>query len=140
MAELLKLDWSTAAVAGDTLTVELAAEPPKEWREAFEGTAVLLDSRHWKVAISKQGAIKVAGIGAGDEDDVRQFLEGSVLQANSTLTDEDELFGREPAEHEEESDEADEPDAEAGPTDEDLTERFRSFSAGDDAASDDSVS
>ena len=140
MAELLKLDWSTAAVAGDTLTVKLAAEPPEQWREAFEGTAVLLDSRHWKVAISKQGAIKVAGIGAGDEDDVRQFLEGSVLQANSTLTDEDELFGREPAEHDEDPDESDESEAATDPTDDDLTERFRSFSAGDDAAPDESAS
>jgi hypothetical protein len=125
MAETLTLDWSTAAVSGDTLTVQLSAEPPKPWRKAFEGTAVLLDRRHWKVAISTKGAITVAGIAAGDEDEVRSFLEGSTLQANATLVSEDELFGREAIEHDEqEPEDEDEPAAES---DEDLTARFQSF-------------
>jgi hypothetical protein len=129
MAELLKLDWSSATVEDGTLTVALSAQPPKKWREAFEGTAVLLDTRHWKVALDhKKGTVRVSAVQPGDEDELRQLLEGSVLQANATLVDEDELFGIERGEREDE-DKEDSDDPGTGSTDEGLTESFRAFAA-----------
>jgi hypothetical protein len=121
--EPLQLDWSTAEVSDGTLTVALSAKPPKDWRETFERTAVLLSSDRWAVTLnSKKGSVQVAAVETGDEDRVRQFLEGAVLEANSTLVSEDELFDNQRAD-----DEEDEPDEPARSPDEEQTGRFREY-------------
>jgi hypothetical protein len=121
--EPLQLDWSTAEVSDGTLSVGLTGKPPKKWRETFERTAVLLSSDRWAVTLnSKKGSVQVAAVDAGDEDRVRQFLEGAVLEANTTLVSEDELFDTQPAEDEE--DEADDP---GRSPDEEQTGRFREY-------------
>jgi len=130
--EPLQLDWSTAEVSDATLTVGLSQKPPKKWRETFERTAVLLSSDRWAVTVnSKKGSVQVAAVEAGDEDRVRQFLEGAVLEANTTLVSEDELFDTEAAE-----DLQDEAEPEQSP-DEEQTDRFREYArepeGGDDS-------
>ena len=132
--EQLQLDWSTAQVSDGDLTVELSGKPPKEWRSTFQRTAVLLGADRWKVDLdAKQRSVHVASVRAGDEDRVRQFLEGAVLEANATLVSEQELFENEPAEEDEHEPDSDEPER---PNDEELTERFREF-GGEQAEGDD---
>lgn len=126
MTEQVKPDWETAEVSDGALTVALSAEPPKRWRNAFEQTATLLNNGSWTVSLDKKGSVRVDPVEQGDEDRVREFIEGAALEANSTLVGEDELFGREPADDE---DEERTPEAEAAEStrDEALTERFRAF-------------
>lgn len=123
--EPLQLDWSTAAVSGGTLAVELSQKPPKQWRNAFERTAALLSAGNWDVKLSsKKASVQVASVRPGDEERVRQFLEGAVLEANTTLVSEQELFDEQAAGEDEPETESDAP--EQSP-DEALTGRFRDF-------------
>jgi hypothetical protein len=119
MTEQLQLDWATAEVSDGELTVGLSAKPPKRWREAFERTAALLGAGNWDVTLKpKKGLVQIAPARPGDEERVRQFLEGAVLEANTTLDSASE------------SDDGDqEPDAEVPEPspDEQLTDRFRAF-------------
>ena len=86
MTEPLTLDWSTAEVSDGELTVALTAKPPKHWRDAFERTAALLGAGNWDVSIRpKKGLVQIASVRPGDEERVRQFVEGAVLEANTTL-------------------------------------------------------
>ena len=122
--EQLQLDWSTAEVSDGKLAVGLSGKPPNKWRDTFERTATLLGGG-WTVALSpKKGSVQVSSVQPGDEERVRQFLEGAVLEANTTLVSEQELFDGQPAEEQE-----DEPDSEAPEPsrDEQLTGRFREF-------------
>jgi hypothetical protein len=123
MAEQLRLDWSTAVVSDGKLTVGFSAKPPKKWRETFALTTALLSQGQWDATLnSRNGTVQVATVEAGDEERVRQFLEGAVLEANSTLVSEDELF----ADGTDDDDGGE--DAPAEPSrDEELTERFRAF-------------
>jgi hypothetical protein len=123
MTEQLRLDWSSAEVSDDTLTVGLSAKPPKGWLASFETTGTLLSGGRWTATVERK-AVKVTPVVAGDEDAVRQFVEGAVLEANSTVVDdEQELFGGEPLDDE---DDTDDETAEPSP-DEELTGRFRAF-------------
>lgn len=133
--ERVQLDWSTAEVSDGTLTVGVSEKPPKKWRDSFERTAMLLGAGSWEVALnSKKQSIRVASVRPGDEERVRQFLEGAVLEANTTLVSEHELFGDESADHEGEAEETDS-DAPQPSRDEELTARFREFAQdhGDDS-------
>jgi hypothetical protein len=122
MTEQLNLDWSTAEVSDGELTIGLTAKPPKEWRETFERTAALLGAGNWEVTLRpKKGTVQIASVQPGDEERVRQFVEGIVLEANRTLVSEQELYEGQPA------DDDDEPDSDAPSRDEELTGRFRAF-------------
>jgi hypothetical protein len=124
--EQVQLDWSTAEVSDGKLAVGLSGKPPKKWRDTFQRTALLLGAGRWEVALrSKPPSVQVMSVQPGDEDRVRQFLEGAVLEANATLVGEQELFEGGPGDDREE----DEPDSdEPEPShDEALTGRFREF-------------
>jgi hypothetical protein len=122
--EQLKLDWSTAEVSDGKLTVALSGKPPKEWRDTFERTAALL-SRHWDVSLnSKKGSVQIVSVQPGDEERVRQFAESLVLEANTTLVSEQELFDTAPVEDDEQQPES---DAAEPSRDERVTDRFREF-------------
>jgi hypothetical protein len=121
MTEPLNLDWSTAEVSDGTLTIALDAKPPKPWRDVFERTATMLGA-HWEVTLRpKKGLVEIATVRTGDEERVRQLLEGIVQEANSRAADE-------PAEDEDAS--GDGPSHEDAPersSDETLTDHFRGF-------------
>jgi hypothetical protein len=114
-----EIDWSTAEVRDGELVVELAGEPTQQWAKHVAEVVERLE-RHttgsWdSVEITKE-RLKVTGVQAGSEPDVRHFLEGVVQQANADFA----------PEHDD--------DADAGPSGEDasMTEAFRSFGDGDD--------
>jgi hypothetical protein len=132
--EQLKLDWSTAEVSDGKLTVALSGKPPKKWRDAFERTAALL-SGHWHASLNaKKGSVQITSVQPGDEERVRQFAEGVVLEANTTLVSEQELFDTASAADDDEQ--QPEPDAPEPSRDEWVTDRFREF-AQEPANSDD---
>ena len=70
----------------------------------------------------------VESVQPGDEERVRQFLEGAVLEANTTLVSEQELFGDEQPDEEDDEPQTDS-DAPKPSPDEALTGRFREFAA-----------
>ncbi len=121
--ELPKLDWESASVHDETLTVELAGERPKHWRKSFEQTVKLLPSGEWEDVACKEGTITVTGVRAGVEDRLAHFLESVVQQVNANFASADDS-------------EEDQPDAEASAEegkegqkdpDAELTARFRAF-------------
>jgi hypothetical protein len=125
MTEQLKLEWSTAEVSDGKLTVGLTAKPPKEWRDTFERTAALLGAGNWEVTLRpKKGSVQIASVQPGDEERVRQFVEGVVLEANGTLVSEHELYQSETAD---DNDQEPDPEASEPSPDEELTGRFRAF-------------
>jgi hypothetical protein len=121
MTQPLNLDWSTAEVSEGTLTIALDEKPPKEWRAVFIRTAALLGAGSWDVSLhAKRGSVEIATVRPGDEERVRQFLEGVMLEANARVADEPE-----PAD-EGDGPETDESMSERSP-DEALTASFREF-------------
>jgi hypothetical protein len=125
MTEQLELDWSTAEVTDGELTVGLSAKPPKQWRDAFERTAALLGAGNWEVTLRpKKGSVQIASVQLGDEERVRQFVEGVILEANATLVGEDELWDSQRADDDDREPESDPPEPSR---DEQLTDRFREF-------------
>jgi hypothetical protein len=111
------VDWSTAEVNGDTLTVEIAGDRPRGWKSSFELVATLLgsDSSFHDVSLRK-GTASVGGATPGSEDELRFFLEAVVLQANT--------------DHQLDEGEDDEDDAPAQRRDDpqsEMTDRFRGF-------------
>lgn len=118
MTEKVELDWSSADVTDGTLTVALSDSPPKKWREAFERATALLSHGNWHTRLGRKNhAVKVDPVRLGEEERVRQFLEGALLEANRTIVAEDELF-------EESEAEAEDPETSA---DKEMTDRFRAF-------------
>ena len=125
MAETLKLDWTTAEVTDHKLRLRLTAAAPKQWRDAFDRTAMLLSHGNWQTVLSpRKAAVEVSPVRAGDEERVRQFLEGVVLEANATLVSEQELFAEhdQPDEHESSEEYSDQ-----DTRNQELTDSFRSF-------------
>lgn len=120
----LQLDWSTAEVSHDRLTVGFSDRTPKEWREAFARAAALLGQGTWHVDSVKRRSVRISPVRIGEEERVKHFLESAVFEANATIMSEDELF--DPGSADEDA-EHDEHDAETSP-DEELTARFRAFS------------
>jgi hypothetical protein len=120
MAEKVELDWSSADVHEGTLEVAVRGSTPKRWRDAFERATALLSHGNWSTRLNqRKGAIRLDPVSLGDEERVRQFLEGALLEANRVLVSEEELFA--------ESDEAADGDQLEASDDEELTQRFRSF-------------
>jgi hypothetical protein len=124
-----RLDWSTAEVSGGELVIELEGELPKGWPKSFDATAHLLNRGQWEKVRVKKGSVRVAGVGAGDEEKLRHFLESVVQQTNADHAV-DEQRPDDPAEQ-------DEGEHEGGverQADAEMTERFRAFSdTGSDA-------
>jgi hypothetical protein len=120
MSEKVQLDWGSAQVSDGTLVVELSARPPKKWREAFERATALLSHGNWSTRLnSRNGAVRLDPVQLGEEERVRQFLEGALLEANRTILTEVELFDAS-------AEDGDGEDTETSADDE-LTQRFRSF-------------
>lgn len=123
MSEQVRLDWSTAEVQDGTLTVALEGKLEKGWKNAFARTTALLNGGACDEVKLKKGKVLVRVISPGDEDRVRQFLEGVVLQANSDVANPDEANGDQIAD----PDDASEDDANRTPEDQEMTERLRAF-------------
>jgi hypothetical protein len=120
MSEKVQLDWSSAQVSDGTLVVELSATPPKKWREAFVRATTLLSHGNWSTRLNKRnGAVRLDPVELGEEERIRQFLEGALLEANRTILAEAELF-------DDSGDHGDGDDPETSP-DAELTQRFRAF-------------
>jgi hypothetical protein len=123
MSDEVKLDWSSAEVKDGTLAIALEGKLEKGWKNAFERTARLLNRGAWAEVTLKKGKVLVRPITPGDEDRVRHFLEGVVLQANSDVDTPDEGNGGRTAD----TDDAREKEASETPEDQEMTERLRSF-------------
>jgi hypothetical protein len=116
-----QVDWSTAEVHDSKLSVSLAGEPPRGWRETFERTAALLGANDWSSVKLKKRGIEVTGLTLGSEEKLRHYLESVVQEANAAHAPEEDDQGDDDersGDHDEEG--AASPDAE-------MTERFRSF-------------
>lgn len=117
-----RIDWSSALVCDGVLTVELSPAPDKAWRRQ---AGVVIDrlagsGRPWGKVKAKKRKLVAAGVSEGAEDELRHFLESVVLEANAAAP---------AAEHDAEDD-----DASGDDTDGRLTEAFRKYAAGEDAA------
>jgi hypothetical protein len=122
MTEKVELDWSSADVTDGTLDVALRGKTPKKWREAFERATALLSHGNWNTRLNqRKGAVRLDAVSLGDEERVRQFLEGALLEANRVIVSEDELFATA-----DDGGEIEEPEASE---DEEMTARFRAFAA-----------
>jgi hypothetical protein len=112
------VNWSTAEVNGDTLTVEIAGDRPRGWKTSFELVATLLgsDSSFHDVSLRK-GTASVGGATPGSEDELRFFLEAVVLQAN---TDHQLDEGEDDDDDDTPAQRRDDPQSE-------MTDRFRGF-------------
>ena len=115
----VKLDWASAEVKDAKLTVALAGEAPKGWKQSFERTVKLLGDGDWGAVQLKKSTVQVSDIAPGSEDKLRHHLEGIVTQANA-------------AHEERESDGSGDGEKPEGP-DAEMTERFRAFAEDEDA-------
>jgi hypothetical protein len=111
------IDWSTAEVHGETLTVQIVGDRPRGYKRSIESVATLLGGGTPTSDVSmRKGVLSVDGALPGREDELRFFLEAVVLQANADhdVTDEDD---------------EDEPDAPEAHKDQqsEMTDRFRRF-------------
>jgi len=119
------LNWSTAKVEDSKLTVDLDGELPSGWKDSFDAVARLLaSSAEWgEVSLKGKKSVRVADVSEGSEERLRHFLESVVAQANADHTPDD---SDEDAEDEE--DEGGDDDRDAASPDDEMSERFRSFS------------
>jgi hypothetical protein len=111
----MDLKWASAEVKDAKLTVDLAGEPPKGWKQSFERTVTLLGDGEWGEVALKKGAVQVSDVTPGSEDKLRHHLEAIVAQANAAVQED---------ESDEDGDEPEGPDAE-------MTDRFRAFDEND---------
>jgi hypothetical protein len=117
----MNLEWASAEVKDAKLTVELAGDPPKGWKQSFERTVTLLGDGEWGEIELKKGEVRVADVTPGSEDKLRHHLEAIVAQANAAHEEDD-------SDHEGDAGKkAEGPDAE-------MTDRFRAFAEDDDQA------
>ena len=117
-----KLNWDSANVSDETLTVELDGERPEHWGEVFAQTVRLLPGGEWDDVECKKAKITVTGVRTGVEDRLVHFLESVVQQVNATFAsadDEGDEDGQQQTDASAE-DRKEDPDAE-------LTARFRAF-------------
>jgi hypothetical protein len=122
MTEKVELDWSSADVSDGTLDVALRGKTSKKWREAFERATALLSHGNWNTRLNqRKGAVRLDPVSLGEEERVRQFLEGALLEANRVIVSEGELFDKADG-----GDEGEEPEIS---DDAELTARFRAFAA-----------
>ncbi len=131
MSEDVRLNWSSAEVKDGTLVIALEGKLEKGWKNAFERTTRLLNRGAWTEVTLKKGQVLVGPITPGDEDRVRHFLEGAVLQANSDVGTPDEGNGSRTAE----TDDGREKEAGETAEDQEMTERLRALAADRDRRS-----
>jgi hypothetical protein len=116
-----KVDWTTAEVNRAKLEVELSGELPASWKKSFKTTARLLHrSGEWGEVELKKRTVSVSRLTPGSEENLRHFVESVVEQANATAG----LAEVEPDDDERAASAGNE----EGP-DEQMTQRFRSFSS-----------
>jgi len=127
--ETPKLDWSSAEVRDGKLTVplEVDGQLPKDWKRRFERTVSLLDRGDWGGVAVKKGAVSVTGLEPGDEDRLHHFLESVVQEANTVVEVEETDEHDDEDEPEQDGDERDD-GSDSGSGDQEMTDRFRSFS------------
>src|SRR5438067_568494 len=118
-----QLDWSQAEVKNGKLTVSLAGDAPRGWKDTFARTAQLLSNGEWDDVVLKKHRVRVEGLRPGSEDKLRFFLESVVQQANATHEVSEEESQDEPEDTDEETVGNDDDDS----ADAEMTERFRSF-------------
>ena len=113
------IDWGSASVDGGRLTVALAGSASAEWKERVQQVIQRLErgSGGWGEITVTKSKLRVDAVKPGSETDLRHFLESAVLQANADLRPE------EPA--------ATTDDDERSEEDQQMTDAFRSFSAGE---------
>jgi hypothetical protein len=111
-----EIDWSTAEVQDGTLTVELSDDVPEEWSERIPQVVGRLGVRGAGEVEVDGRRITVADVQPGAESELRQALEGAVLQAAADHP---------PAEPDDESGDG-EPDGRSD-ADQAMTEAFRAF-------------
>ena len=122
MPEKVALDWSSADVTDGTLDVALSGKAPKRWRDAFVRATALLSHGNWNARLNQRsGVVRIGPVNLGEEERVRQLLEGALLEANRLIVGEEVLFA--PADAGGEGDEPELSD------DDELTQRFRAFAA-----------
>jgi hypothetical protein len=122
--ELPGIDWATAEIDDGDLTVELTGKTPKGWAKRFEAVLALLGrtSAGWgEIAVRKQ-RIKVKGVLAGSEGDLRHLIESALQQVNSDFAPDHDEGADEDARDEGHPDEGDRDDAER-----EMAETFRGF-------------
>src|SRR4051812_23114347 len=76
-----EIDWSTAEVQDGTLTVELSGDAPEEWSERIPQVVGRLGVRGAGEVEVDGRTVTVADVQQGSESELRQALEGAVLQA-----------------------------------------------------------
>jgi hypothetical protein len=130
----VKLDWASAEVKNSKLTVPLAGDPPKGWKQSFERTETLLGNGEWGEVKLKKGAVHVSDVEPGTEEKLRHHLEAIVDQANATHEERErdkDKNGEDKNGEDKNGKEPEGPDAE-------MADRFRGFAdAADDADDDD---
>jgi hypothetical protein len=121
------LNWSTAKVEDSKLTVDLDGELPSGWKDSFDAVARLLaSSAEWgEVSLKGKKSVRVADVSDGSEERLRHFLESVVAQANADHTPDDSDRDEDA---EDEADEGGDDDDDAASPDDEMSERFRSFS------------
>jgi hypothetical protein len=114
------IDWASAEVENAVLTVPLAGEPSKAWAERFEHVLAVLGEEGrrgpWESVDITRERVKVTGVQAGGEGDVRYVLEAVVTQTNADLAPD--------------PDEGD--DDEASTADQEMAAAFRAFAEKDE--------
>ena len=118
----MNLEWASAEVKDATLTVGLAGDAPKGWKQSFERTVTLLGDGDWGEIQLKKSAVRVSDVTPGSEDKLRHHLEAIVAQANAAVEQDDDQDG------DRDGTKPKGPDAE-------MTDRFRAF--GEDGDEDD---
>jgi len=116
-----EIDWTTAAVRGGRLTVEIAGDPGREWSARVRELAERLDrpGSDWGEIAVKKTRLRVKDVAEGAEADLRHLLESAVLQANAEFAPDDE--------------DEDDGDDEGSEQDRAMTAAFRAFAEpGDD--------
>ena len=123
------LNWSTAKVEDSKLTVDLEGELPSGWKDSFDAVARLLaSSADWgEVSLKGKKSVRVADVSEGSEERLRHFLESVVAQANADHTP-DDSDRDEDADDDADEDEGGDDDRDDGSPDDEMSERFRSFS------------
>ncbi|MEN3279225.1 MAG: hypothetical protein V7607_365 [Solirubrobacteraceae bacterium] len=108
------LDWSSASVDDDRLTVPVIGDVPTGWTKRVERVAERLGrpGSSWGAIKVTKKELRVEGVAPGSERDLHHFLESVVLQANTDLRDDDDEDG---------------PDDERSERDQEMTEAFRAL-------------
>jgi hypothetical protein len=84
-----EIDWASAEVHDGDVVVALTGKSSRAWSDSFEGVLHLLGhgTGGWGEIDHDKKAIKVHGLQAKAEGDLRHFLEAVVVQVNAELAE-----------------------------------------------------